>query len=261
MNVRFADLGLLQPGVEPGYKFSDVRQEIILPFVGAFVIDGKDTVLVERAEGVTDDFLAVPLLGPVLAIFMHLRRQFVLHGSAVIYNGKAYGFVGHKGAGKSTIAAMLLKNPNVEFLTDDLLVVTEKLAALRGYPQMKLSDEALLHSDRDLGHVRPRPIDLFPKNQYLLHSHAPSETVPVGGIFELCRASDAKIEHLDTQQAIRTLLIFSYMARFEDRQMSLTEKQDLFRITTQIAASGRVNRLHVPDSISELDQVIALLDS
>jgi len=255
-SVKFADLELLQQHEFPAVSFSTRRQEVVYPGVGAFVIDGLDKVYIERAPDVSDAFLAVPLLGPVLAILLHLKRHFVLHGSAVIYDGKAYGFVGDKGAGKSTLAAMLLKNPEVEFLTDDLLVVTDDLQVLRGYPQMKLSDEALHHADQNLGRVRPPPINRFPKNQFLLKSHLPDGGVPIGGIFELVRSTKTEIEHLDMKESIRTLLRFSYMARFEERELSDLEKRDLFRSTTLMAASGRIKRLQVPKQIEALDRVI-----
>jgi len=261
VTIKFADLGLLHPEAGVKFAFSENRQEVILPMVGAFIIEGLDTVLVEPNPDVTHDFLAVPLLGPVLAILLHMRRKFILHGSAVIIDGKAFGFVGDKGAGKSTLAAMLLKNPDVDFLTDDLLVISNELEVLRGYPQMKLSDEALSHSNRQLGQVRPPPIEEFPKHQFLLDQQLPDEPVPIGGIFDLRRGAVAEVEDLILQDAIRVLLRFSYIARFFDREMAQSEKRDLFNVTTKIAALQHVKRLHVPDRIDNLDQVLQTLRS
>jgi len=256
LTIRFADLGLLRPGAMPEFTFSDNKQMIIFPVVGAFVIDRLDTVLVERATGASDDFLAVPLLGPVLAILLHMRSKFTLHGSGIIHNGRAFGFVGDKGAGKSTLAAMLLKNADVEFLTDDLLVVSDEQKALLGYPQMKLSDEALEHSDQQSGKVRPPPIAEFPKHQFLLDEHPSFDSVPIGCIFELRRSKETRVEELSLPDSIRVLLRFSYIARFFDREMSQRERRNLFAVTTRLAASGKVKRLYVPERIPELDQVI-----
>lgn len=266
VTIRFAALGLLDrngetlnPAEPPDFSFSEDRQVVIAPAVGAFVIDGYNSVYVERRPGVSDALLAVVILGPVFAILLHLHNTFVLHGSAVIFDGKAYGFLGDKGAGKSTLSAMLLKNQSVELLTDDLLVISESLKALRGYPQMKLSDEAIEYADMQIGSVRPPPHTDFPKNQFLLHEHAMVEEVQVGGIFELRRASEAKIETLSQADAIRTLLRYSYISRFEDRKMSSVEQQNMFIKTTKLAAKGIVNRLFVPDRIAKLDKVIDTL--
>ena len=185
LKIKVAHLDLMHSDPVQNYVFSEDRQVIVFPDVGGFIIEGRDTIFVEPAPDVSEDLLALPLLGPILAILLHLRRTFTLHGSAVLYNEKAYGFIGDKGAGKSTLAAMLLRNPEVDFLTDDLLVISDELEVLRGYPQMKLSDEALKHFDTRLGHVRPPPIEDFPKNQFLLSSHLPEGGVQIGGIFEL----------------------------------------------------------------------------
>ncbi|MEL6756016.1 MAG: hypothetical protein AAFP81_06230 [Pseudomonadota bacterium] len=261
VTIKFSELGLLSSNAHPRFEFSEKKQTIVLPVVGAFIIEGSDTVLVERAAGVSDDFLAVPLLGPVLAILLHLREMFILHGSAVAIDGKAYGFVGDKGAGKSTLAAMLLKNPDVEFITDDLLVLSVDRQVLRGYPQMKLSEEALQNSKQELGRVRQPPIDRFPKHQFLLDQQLPDEALPIGAIFELRRSSCAKINSLSLQESIRVLLRFSYMARFIDREISSLEKSNLLKFTSQIAMSGNVSRLFVPSEISELDKLVSTIQA
>lgn len=260
VTIEFADLGLLDARSEHSFSFGEDRQEIILPTVAAFVIIGLDRVLVEPKQGVSIDLLAVPFLGPVLAILLHMRRQFILHGSAIRHNGKAFGFVGDKGAGKSTLAAMLLKNQGVQLLTDDLLVVSDDLEVLCGYLQLKLSDEAVSHSDQTLASVRPPPIEEFPKNQVLLNSYGNGQSVPLGGIHELRRGSEAKVEDVPMVDAIRILLRFSYISRFSKRVPSDAEKRDLFQITTKIAATGCVKRIYVPDDIGALDQVLDVLE-
>lgn len=260
LTISKADLGV-QPDELQQYSFSEGRQIMILPMVGSFVLLGTDTILVEPKKGVSDDLLAVALLGPVLAIALYLRGRFLLHGSAIVSGGVAYGFVGDKGAGKSTLATMLLKNRDVELLTDDLLVVTDQLQVLRGYPQVKLSNEALSFADQSIGTVRPPPINAFPKNQFLLETISSRSSVPIGGIFELRRSNNTRIECISTAEALRVLLRFSYVSRFSDLEMSIEQKGRMFQSTTSIANSGKVKRLFVPDQIGKLDQVIELLQS
>ena len=258
--VKFANLGLIKNATEVSFSFSENQQTIVLPAVGAFVINGLNSVLVEPKSGVGHDFLAVPFLGPVLAILLYSRGLFVLHGSAIVRKGLAYGFLGDKGAGKSTLAAMLLNNENVELLTDDLLVVNKDFEVLCGYSQLKLSDEALGYSNQNLGHVRPPPIEQFPKNQFLLKKRATFKSVPMGGIFELKRDTGARIEAIPISEAIRVLLRFSYIARFTDRLVDPSEKQNLFSLASNIASTQRVNRIYVPDCISKLKDVIRILN-
>ncbi|MGB0525802.1 MAG: hypothetical protein ACPGJS_22675 [Flammeovirgaceae bacterium] len=65
--------------------------------------------------------------------FMHIafssllyqRHYLLFHGSAIAYKGKGYIFVGHSGAGKSTIASSLLQQGG-RFLADDICFVFAK---------------------------------------------------------------------------------------------------------------------------------------
>lgn len=254
--IRIKDLGLMGENASQQFSFNEERQTIVLPFVGAFVLEGLSTLWVEPKPGVNPDLLAMPILGPVLAILLHMKGYFVLHGSAVMCDGKAYGFLGDKGAGKSTLAAMLLKNEGVQLITDDLLVVSHHLQVLQGYPQVKLTDEALSHSDQRLGIVRPKPVKEFPKNQFLFDWRAKIEPCPIGGIFELKRSGATKIERLPFVESVQILLRYSYISRFVTRDMALAEKQRLFEVVSSLAASGNVKRIFVPDQIQKLDDVM-----
>lgn len=261
VTLRFADLGLMHSDAKQRYEFSDKRQVIVLPIVAAFVIDGTGTVWVEPRAGVSHELLAVPFLGPILAILLHMRKRFILHGSAVEYNGKAYGFVGDKGAGKSTLASMLLKNPGVQLLTDDLLVLSDAMEVIPGYQQLKLSDEALGYANQKKLKVRPPPIEEFPKHQVLLKGNRPVGPASIGGIFELVRGEQPLIEDVSMAEAIRILLRFSYISRFSKRAIDEQETRDLFRVTTRIASTNRVKRVYVPDGIGALNRIISLLET
>ncbi len=75
----------------------------------------------------------------------------MLHGSAVAKDGKAIGFIGHSGWGKSTLAATLVGR-GWRLLTDDLLVVAglpdadgeegAEPTVIPGHPMMRLAPEA-----------------------------------------------------------------------------------------------------------------------
>lgn len=96
------------------------------------------------------DFVAAVVSGELFAALLRQRGLLVLHGSAVARDGRAIGFLGNSGWGKSTLAAALVGR-GWRLLTDDLLVV----AGLRGgraqgvaptvvagHPSMRLASEA-----------------------------------------------------------------------------------------------------------------------
>lgn len=65
--------------------------------------------------------------GALLAFVLHLRGDFVLHGSAVVHDGDdadplTVGFVGRSGMGKSTMASLLCRAGG-SLITDDVLVL------------------------------------------------------------------------------------------------------------------------------------------
>ena len=79
-------------------------------------------------------------LDQVLPLMMAARGETVLHGSAVVIEGRAVVFLGTSGAGKSTIAVKLA-SLGYPLLTDDCLLVrfgTDEMLACPSYPGARL---------------------------------------------------------------------------------------------------------------------------
>lgn len=87
----------------------------------------------------------IRLLGPVFAYWLERRGMPALHASAVAVDGKAAAFLSAQGAGKSGLAAALMR-AGASLLTDDILPLEERKGAFLGrpsYPQMRMwPDEA-----------------------------------------------------------------------------------------------------------------------
>lgn len=60
----------------------------------------------------------------ILLLLLYKRNGFLMHGSAVAINGKAYIFTGPSGAGKSTIMKML--NEEYPALADDSVIIKQE---------------------------------------------------------------------------------------------------------------------------------------
>ena len=67
--------------------------------------------------------IEILLFGPVWAALCHQRGLLPLHASAIVTRGGIAAFAGHRGAGKSTTAA-LLSLLGYELVTDDVLPVS-----------------------------------------------------------------------------------------------------------------------------------------
>lgn len=97
------------------------------------------------------DFVGAVITGELFAALLRQRGYLVLHGSAVARDGRAIGFLGHSGWGKSTLAAALVGR-GWHLLTDDLLVVggvegrdgpSPEAFVVPGHPAMRLAPEAV----------------------------------------------------------------------------------------------------------------------
>lgn len=71
-----------------------------------------------------DDMVSF-LVGPVLGFVLRRRGTLALHAGASVLDGRAVGFVGPGGAGKSTLVAALARRGHAA-LTDDLLALEQQ---------------------------------------------------------------------------------------------------------------------------------------
>src|SRR5581483_11098147 len=96
--------------------------EVCLRYEGTIYLirDGREITIDAKSEA--DEVVQrLYLLGASLSVLLHQRNYLVLHASAVVTaDGKAVGFLGDKGAGKSTTAAALHARGNL-LIADDII--------------------------------------------------------------------------------------------------------------------------------------------
>lgn len=114
--------------------------------LGEFFVsaDGAQIRLVERAPQAGRDSVVECVLGVPVILSLALRGRWFLHASAVEIQGRVVAFAGRSGAGKSTIAAHLSREPGVKRVADDLLCYGAQGSmpvAMRGFPQLKLTPD------------------------------------------------------------------------------------------------------------------------
>jgi hypothetical protein len=118
---KLAPLASTDPGDDgPVSAYRDMI-EIVWPRVGCFRITNR-SIVVRPDEDVDDSLLRLYLVGPALAVLLHLRGIFVLHASAIEIDGEAVCFMGESGSGKSTLACALHLRGN-RVLSDDFVAV------------------------------------------------------------------------------------------------------------------------------------------
>jgi len=160
------------------------------------------------------------LLDQLLPAMIAARGRTVLHASAVAIDGRAIGFTGLAGAGKSTIAAALSRLGGVT-LTDDALVVDVKrgaAVATPAYPGLRLwpGSESVLGAAPATRRTR---VSHYNAKERWVGVAVPfrSRRMRLDALYVLARGRTLAISPLSRQQAMMTLVEFSMMMDASDR--------------------------------------------
>ena len=111
-----------------------------LPGVCDFVVDASLREVECRPDPATDPrFVAILVGGLVVSVVLNIAGHCVLHASAVEVDGRAIALAGPRGAGKSTLAALLCA-AGARLVTDDVLrlAMDRGPVCVGGSPQLRL---------------------------------------------------------------------------------------------------------------------------
>lgn len=233
--------------------------------VGAFHVSRAGNIIADPAPGVNDDLLAFPLLGPVLALALHMRGLFLLHASSVALKpGPAVVLMGDKGAGKSTTATALLEAGHA-LLSDDLVAFDfGKPPTVRpGFAQVKLSDAALARLDLQGIAVRPSVHEEIDKHRVLVGASFTDRAAPLARLYVLDRDETARMprtERFPAEQALPQILRFGYAARFGRAPIEGSEGARYFQQAVSLAETGMLRRLVIPAGLDRLSDLVAFIE-
>ncbi|UUL82381.1 phosphoenolpyruvate carboxykinase (ATP) [Sphingomonas qomolangmaensis] len=262
LRIVRADIGreIPEPNAQPVFDYEDPSGTVMIwPQVAGFRFRAPDLIEVEPAPNAKSELLAFPLLGPVMGWFLHLRGRMVLHASAVVWRGLAFGFLGDKLAGKSTTAAAFLRD-GAQLLTDDLLVFAMDDPAVPlvqpAFAQLKLGDDSAAAVTIAGAKALPLVMDGFAKRQHRLHRLAAAPAA-CDALFILERGDGpAVIEWLDQKDAFLGLMRFGYNVRFANAPIAMQNRQRNFEQCVALARSLRFGVLRVPADLTRLDEVL-----
>lgn len=259
------DIGIDLPSEEDGVvmNYSDPDGAVMAwPGVAAFRFVDLNTIWARKYDEAPDKYFAFPLLGPVMAWYLNMRGLFVLHSSAVHFEGRTLAFLGDKLAGKSTTAAAFVR-AGASLVTDDLLAIKltkgEAPICLPAFPQLKLEDIAA--ETLQVAGTTPRPLVMegFPKRQHTLDTMT-TQAVPITCLVRLERGGDRPVfEPSAGAEAAGALNRFSYLPRFHDAPWSKEDHARHFANCVGLAQQSQVGTLRVPDDLGALDDAVALM--
>jgi hypothetical protein len=138
--------------------FTDRRAEVTLRTGGRLTLDrDRATARFDVPRPLSDDEIAHPYLAAPAIIVSHWLRRLPFHAGAFVHRGAAWGVVGLREAGKSTLLAALALAGH-EVLADDVLVI-DGATAFAGPRSVDLREEAAQRLDVgvDVGTPGARP--------------------------------------------------------------------------------------------------------
>jgi hypothetical protein len=202
----------------PGMYVDGDEALLVIPGAGRFLTRGGREMLVEPAPGVSPRNLRLYLLGSAFGAILHQRGLLPLHANAVVVEGQAIGFMGHPGAGKSTLAAWF-HDHGFEVLADDVCVVTTgpdgRPLAHPGIPRLRLWREALEAGGRDAS-AYERSFDDMDKYTVPTDLERILPAVPLSHLYLLDKAGDAppSVTRLEGSAAVEAMIANTYRGAY-----------------------------------------------
>lgn len=208
MSTQNYSLGTIQYAINPIQIFLQI------PMTASFLIENMTTITVDAYPGTDEQMIALYITIIILQFLLRRKPVITLHGSAAVYPGSAQPtfqpepsaaiFIGTKGVGKSTTAAVLAHR-GWKMLCDDIVPVTAGPRVLAGISHAKLLPDAfqmLIGNPEEASHL----YDGISKYQVATPFGPPIANLKSLFILETGDVSSVKIKPLAGQEKISNIL-------------------------------------------------------
>ena len=256
------------------------------PQAGLFRVRNGEEIVIDPTIGADEQMLRTFLLGAAFGLLLHQQRNVVLHASAIALGEGAIVFVGDRGAGKSTTAA-LFQSHGYPLLTDDVTVLhREPSLSSQAVPSLESSTENVHahHSERppimvvpSFPHIRLWPESItslgqqpeqFPllndrveKRLYSSPNAFASRPYPLIGIYVLDWGDDNQIVPLKGHAALEELMHNWYCARFGDAMLESLSATEHFKQFADVVNHVPVYELVRKESLEEIGDMVPLVEN
>ena len=181
------------------------------------VREGKE-VVVSSNPNIDSRVVRMFFHGVVTAILLYQRGLLVLHGSCMDIHGKAVGFLGESGSGKSTMAAGMHQR-GYHILSEDIVAIDYckgRYITWCGIPQLKLSTDVVSYLNYP-AHLFESLYPLSNESIYRCKQKISSDCVNVECIFVLKEGEQINIRPLSYRDSFAELIKNSYVYKIIEK--------------------------------------------
>jgi len=227
------------------FEVSRARATLYFSGVAVFLLEDGKNISIKPVCGADYRLIELYLAGTVFSVLLYQLGLLVVHASAVILQrtGTAVLLMGESGAGKSSLAAALVRRGN-QCLCDDVsgLLVSKKNREIRivpAFPYLKIDQDLLNFLQFESCACRPvhdSEAKLFLSCQ---HTYCGAVEYPVQGLFLLQQGEKTMFQPLSAGKAMIELIRYSVPTRLLRTQGDVAH----FRQCGAVASSVPVWRL------------------
>lgn len=229
--------------------------------VASFLISGGEEIVIEPCEDADPTEIGHALLGMIISVLLYQRGYLVLHSSVIEVNGDAVAFLGHSGAGKSSISTAFHER-GYKLISDDLAVVDlsdmSNIIVYSGFPQTKLwpdTIESIGMNPEDM----PRINSQYTKRARRIREYFTDKTsLPLKQIYLLDTGDKIEVTDVKGHQSVVELVGYSY----DIGLVELTnESANHFLQCAQLARNVSIRRLCRPLNLDMMAQVVKTVEN
>ena len=217
--------------------------------VANFYIANGNYICIEPIEALDVGNISLFLLGSILGVLLAQREAVIVHSSSNVIDNKAILFCGQSGAGKSTLATAFRLN-GYPLLSDDINLLKvnpdQEVIAYKGFPQQKLSKEAIQQLD-----INANDYTLVPhaKGKYITKHITCFEApfIPIKAIYELEPADVSRVQIIELTGKEKLIGMMKNLFRLQVRYYTGTSTTFMKELT-QIAGHIHYFKVKRPKS-------------
>lgn len=229
---------------------------LVIAEAGSFAVRGGREIIVDAAPHIPERSIRLFLLGSAMGLLLHQRGLFPLHANAFALNGRAVAIAGAPGAGKSTLAAWLLRD-GLDLLGDDVLaleVEPDRVLALPGPPRVRLWREALDWFGVDSGVLESSyaSADYDKWDLPVAASSLAPEALPLAAVYVLEDGPELNFARPNGGPAAQSLFEHTYRGEYVERIGAAAAH---WKAVVTLAATVPVFRLQRPRDLSRLEEL------